>query len=195
MEQIEALETAYAYAGRLVAGVPADRRGSATPCPSYDVEGVANHLVTVLEMFSGALEGEQRSMEEYTGDFLGDDWDAAFGRAAARNLAGWRRPGVLDGTLAMPFGEVPAAVGVYLNLGDALLHGWDVGVGSGQDAPLPDEPAAMMLEFMRGMLKPEMRSEGPDAAFGPEVPVAADAPITDRLVGFAGRDPAWVAAG
>ena len=33
-----------------------------------------------------------------------------------------------------------------------------------------------------------LRSSG---HYGPAVPVAADAPVVDRLVGFIGRDPAW----
>ena len=27
--------------------------------------------------------------------------------------------------------------------------------------------------------------------YGPQVPVADDAPVQDRLIGFIGRDPAW----
>jgi hypothetical protein len=27
--------------------------------------------------------------------------------------------------------------------------------------------------------------------YGARVPVAADAPVQDRLIGFIGRDPAW----
>jgi hypothetical protein len=41
--------------------------------------------------------------------------------------------------------------------------------------------------MLRGVLTPEMRAGS--GAFGPEVPVAADAPPYERLAGFLGRQP------
>jgi uncharacterized protein (TIGR03086 family) len=188
---LEALEPVYANAERIVRGVTPAQLDAATPCPRYDVREVANHLVSVFEMFSAALEGEERPLADFEGDFLGSDPGDAFARASARNLAGWRRPGALDATLPLAFGPTPGHVGVFLNLGDSLLHGWDVAVATGQDPALPPDAAELMLGFMQGMMRPEMRAEGPDATFGPEVPVPADAPPAERLVAFSGRDPAW----
>src|SRR5437868_5016512 len=60
--------------------------------------------------------------------------------------------------------------------------GWDV-------RALVSHLAERALRWSRGMLRPEFR--GPDKAFGVEVPVAADAPVYDRLAGWFGRDPGW----
>jgi uncharacterized protein (TIGR03086 family) len=188
---VDALEPVYANVERILRGVPAGGWTAPTPCPSYDVHAVTNHLLATLDVFQAGLVGEPRTMEDLEQDFAGDDPPGAFATLAAASLAAWRQPGALDGALALAFGETPAQVAVFLNLGDSLLHGWDVAVATGQDPALPEAPAELMLGFMQGMLKPEMRREGPDATFGIEVAVPADAPVTDRLVGFSGRDPRW----
>lgn len=52
------------------------------------------------------------------------------------------------------------------------------------------------LAFGQQMLRPEFRGPaGSGKAFGPEVPVADNAAIYDRLAGWFGRDPAWRGAG
>ena len=57
----------------------------------------------------------------------------------------------------------------------------------------PTAAVAPAHEFLLGMVKPEYR--GPDTGFfDAEVNVGSDAPAIDRLLGFAGRDPAWVPA-
>jgi uncharacterized protein (TIGR03086 family) len=78
---------------------------------------------------------------------------------------------------------------VHLNVVDVLVHGWDLATAIGVPAALPDDAATDALAFVQQMLRPEMRKDAPDAAFGPEVVVPADAPITDRLVAFLGRHP------
>jgi uncharacterized protein (TIGR03086 family) len=191
MEAVEALVPAYANTERILRGVDPGAYARPTPCPSYDVRAVMNHLLSVLAMFNAALAGEDRPLTDFEGDYVGSDPGAAFAAAAARNLAAWQQPDALDATLPLAFGPTPGSVGVFLNLGDALLHGWDVAVATGQAPDLPPDAAETMLGFRRGMLRPEMRAVGPDATFGPEVEVPPDAPAADRLVAFSGRDPAW----
>jgi hypothetical protein len=37
----------------------------------------------------------------------------------------------------------------------------------------------------------QFRGAGIDGLFGPPVPVAADAPLLEQVLGAAGRDPRW----
>ena len=70
---------------------------------------------------------------------------------------------------------------------DIFMHSWDLARASGQPSDLDEEWAAGMLEGMSGM-ESMIRESG---QFGMRQPVAGDAPVTDRLIAFIGRDPAW----
>jgi uncharacterized protein (TIGR03086 family) len=72
---------------------------------------------------------------------------------------------------------------------DVFMHSWDLARASGQEVDLDVDFAAQLLAGMAQM-EEVLRSSG---QYGAPVPVAADAPVVDRLVGFIGRDPAWSA--
>ena len=70
---------------------------------------------------------------------------------------------------------------------DVFMHSWDLARAGGQDARLDEDFAGELLEGMSAM-EEVLRSSG---QYGDPVPVPADAPVVDRLMGFIGRDPAW----
>jgi uncharacterized protein (TIGR03086 family) len=72
---------------------------------------------------------------------------------------------------------------------EAMLHGWDLAKGSGQDLAFDDAAVQRALEIM-GQIGEMGRSQG---AFGPEVSVPDDAAPFDRVLAQAGRDPGWSA--
>ena len=74
---------------------------------------------------------------------------------------------------------------------DIFMHTWDLSRASGQEHGLDEDFAATVLEGMRP-IEEVLRTSG---QYGEAVPVAADAPVVDRLMGFVGRDPAWRPAG
>ena len=69
---------------------------------------------------------------------------------------------------------------------DIYMHSWDLARATGQEPRLDEDFATQLLEGMRTMER-LMRDSG---QYGPAVPVADDAPVVDRLMGFVGRDPA-----
>lgn len=71
---------------------------------------------------------------------------------------------------------------------DVLLHSWDLSRAAGLlDHSLdPDECAAMLPGLVQ--MEDALRDSG---QFGPAFPVPPDAPISDRLMGFLGRDPGF----
>ena len=89
-------------------------------------------------------------------------------------LTAWRTPGVLDATITLPFGEVPGSVGASINFIDVLVHGWDLAKATSQDRRLEPHLAEPALTLARGIVNDQLRTAG---AFGPEVGVAADAPM------------------
>ncbi len=70
---------------------------------------------------------------------------------------------------------------------DVFMHSWDLARATGQEVELDADFAAQLLAGMAQM-EDVLRSSG---QYGAPVPVAADAPVVDRLVGFIGRDPGW----
>ncbi|GAA5112578.1 maleylpyruvate isomerase family mycothiol-dependent enzyme [Alloalcanivorax gelatiniphagus] len=70
---------------------------------------------------------------------------------------------------------------------DVFMHSWDLARATGQSPQLDEDFATGLLEGMRP-IEQLLRESG---QYGPAVPVADDAPVVDRLMGFVGRDPAW----
>jgi uncharacterized protein (TIGR03086 family) len=116
----------------------------------------------------------------------GDDPAGEFRAAADSLVAGWRDNG-LDRTVSISGGESPGEMAFNMTLMEYLTHGWDLAVGSGQPVPFTDEESEQVLARAERTLPAQYRGEG--MPFGEIVPVAADAPAIDRLVGFMGRAP------
>lgn len=66
-----------------------------------------------------------------------------------------------------------------------VLHGWDLARATGQDATL--EPAETVRLWVNLSAAPADANE----KYGQEVDVPEDAPLQDRLLALAGRDPYW----
>ncbi|NUO55283.1 MAG: TIGR03086 family protein, partial [Hamadaea sp.] len=152
--------------------------GLATPCSEFDVKGLLNHLEWVAEMFESVGRGGPRSEQ---GPYAGD-----FPDRAERMLAAWSRPEAWEGTSAA-MGGLPMTSLAHMWLVDMVVHGWDLARATDQPYEPDADAVARALDFTDQMA--EMgRQRG---AFGPEVPVPADAPAFDRLLGLIGRDPSW----
>lgn len=70
---------------------------------------------------------------------------------------------------------------------DVFMHTWDLAVATGQDPDLDPSFATRLLDGLTA-IEEVLRSSG---QYGAPVPVAAQAPVVDRLMGFIGRDPQW----
>jgi uncharacterized protein (TIGR03086 family) len=84
---------------------------------------------------------------------------------------------------------MPASDVGVVALNEVLVHGWDVAVATGQRYRPDDDAVRTCLDLALRIAAeaPAMR----DAMYAPAVPVPDDAPLLDRLIGQAGRDPAW----
>lgn len=87
-----------------------------------------------------------------------------------------------------PMGDQPLAAvldGFYSS--DVFMHSWDLARATGQTVELDEDSAAAMHAGLSAM-GPSLQASG---QFGTPVPVPADAPPVDRLMGLIGRDPDW----
>jgi uncharacterized protein (TIGR03086 family) len=153
---VDLLARTLAQTEAIVARVRPEQAALPTPCASWDVRALVNHVVHDVQQFTVTVHGGNWDPQDT--DVIGDDWAGAYREAAASLLAAWRRPGALEQTVKLTGGEFPATWRVGQQIADLAVHGWDIAKATGR-------------------------------AFGPEVAVAADAPLYDRLAGFWGRDP------
>jgi uncharacterized protein (TIGR03086 family) len=183
----ELLERTLAQTGAIVARVRPEQATLPTPCASWDVRALVNHVVHDLQQFTETVHGGEWAPQDT--DVPGDDWGGAYREAADALLAAWRRPGALERTVRLPFGEFPGAWRLGQQITDLAVHGWDIAKATGQSTDLDPEVGRLALDWGRENLKPEFRGdEASGQSFGFEVAVADDAPVYDRLAGFFGRD-------
>ncbi len=184
------LERAIETAKGVLAGVSTEDMDKATPCASWNVAQLVNHLVGANDFFQAMLAGEPPSGG---GDAVGDDYMAAFDKATAATLAAFSEPGVLEKTITLPFGAMPGAAFLGLATTDVFQHSWDLAKATGQSTDLDPELAAQLLEGSKMAIQDAFR--GPDGGpnqdqgppFGAEQPAPAGACAADQLAAFLGR--------
>jgi uncharacterized protein (TIGR03086 family) len=184
MDAVTGLERSYDQLGGLLTNLSLDQLALASPCADWDVRAMLNHTLGAVRMFTLVNEGQPAA--EDAGDLVGSDPCGALKKVAEPNLASWRKPGALDGDRTFPFGTFPAQGAIMINLGEVLVHAWDVARATGQGETLDPDAASVLYEFYAAMPLDEYRAHG---AFGPEVAVPTSAPVQQRLLGLLGRQP------
>ncbi|GAA4850285.1 TIGR03086 family metal-binding protein [Pseudonocardia benzenivorans] len=170
----------------LVDAVPADRYGDPTPCTDFDVRTLVAHLAaTVGRVYAVSIGESALSRPALIEGIPDEDLAATFGRAVDDLDPLWDNDELLDSTVTVPWGEVPGRGAVWGYLNEALVHGWDLAVATGQDAEadpaLAEATFAVIVTFL-----PAQPRGGP-VPFGQVVEPAADAGPTERLANWAGR--------
>jgi uncharacterized protein (TIGR03086 family) len=189
MDLISALDRAGDEFGRLVDGTRPDQLDDTSPCTEFTVRGVINHVTGGALMFGtafalGAVPDDELA-RVMGGDVLGDDPSAAYAAASARVQAAYHAPGALDGSVAMPWGEMTREAAMGLAVFDVSVHAWDLAQATGQTLALSDEEALVVLELGRAVGVDGARG----AMFAEEVVVGVTAPPWDRVAAYTGRRP------
>ncbi|QKG27448.1 hypothetical protein ACTIVE_9103 [Actinomadura verrucosospora] len=177
-------------AARIVLEVPQDRLDAPTPCPGWDVRALVNHLI----LWNGRGETAARR-EPVTGpgedhDFTAEPgWAERFEEQARRTAEAWSDPAAWEGNTSLTGNKegMPAGFIAGIVFGECVVHGWDLAVATGREPGFPPE----VVEAAWEQLVPTAEISRKYGAFGPEVAVPEDAPLLDRVLGLAGRDPYW----
>jgi uncharacterized protein (TIGR03086 family) len=186
----DTLEQAFASTARILANVGPDQLDGPTPCRSWKVRDLVNHIAGGATFFAVIAEtGEAPGRGGAGPDFTQGDFCAAFGEGAKRAVSAFRAEGVMDKVMTLPFGQLPGAVFVNIAATDTFVHGWDLAKATGQSTDLEPALATELLAGARVALPDTMRGPDGQAAFGPKVDVPESAPPADQLAGFLGRNP------
>lgn len=174
---------------RLAAGVRDAQLGDPTPCGDTPVAGLLDHLVGLTLAFRMAAEktvpdgGPQLDAAS-----LAPDWHTRLPGRLDALVDAWRAPGAWDGMTEAGGVRMPAEVMAVVALDELVVHGWDLAVATGQGYRPHEESVRRCLEFAESVGDdPEARA----GLYGPVVPVPANAPLLDRLLGQTGRHPGW----
>jgi uncharacterized protein (TIGR03086 family) len=189
-EMVRSLERTFATtAGAIAAAQPAALE-AATPCDGWTVRDVANHVVGSLHIFARTVEGRFDPAEVRSDapdpDHLGDDPAAAYRDAAARCLASFDRPGVLDREYDFVSGPTPGSVIATIALQESLIHGWDIAQGAGVGYEPDPEAVEVVAAFNVEQPDDDVRRRG---MFGPPQPMPPGASDFEVLLGRLGRRP------
>ena len=176
----------------LAGAVTDDQLNRPTPCGDQDVATVLAHIIGFSVGFrDGAAKVSGPTTSTPPGPMaLPDDWREQLPMRVAELAAAWRDPAAWEGESTVGGVTLPAAVhGAFAN-NELVLHGWDLAVATGQPYDVAAENLQASWELVSGIPDdPEART----GLFGPRVPIADDAPLLDRTLAYAGRDPCWTA--
>jgi uncharacterized protein (TIGR03086 family) len=168
---IVVLSRALDQTGDVLADIHPDQLSAPTPCAEWDVARLVAHVVADVRRFVQTAHGEDA---DWSADPPVSGNGATEFRSAADDLIhSWHERGDSE------VGQADLATAEF------AVHTWDLARATGQTRSLDPAVAQRGLDFMSAGLTPDNRAP----VFGPEVSVADDAPVYDRLAAYAGRDP------
>lgn len=177
----------------VAASVADDQLDAVTPTGST-VGQLVHHLMGLSVAFrdaAGKVTGPTTSTPPtQSSSPLPDDWREQLDRARTDLAAAWRAGEAWQGTTMAGGVELPGEVCGLVALDEVLLHGWDLARATDQ----PYEPSEVECEAVLPVVTPDAddpQGAGREGLFGPVVDVPEDAPAWHRVLGLAGRDPAW----
>jgi uncharacterized protein (TIGR03086 family) len=186
MDQLATLEYGLEELRRTVASLDDSHMETVTNCEPWTVRRLASHALNNQLLWAGLVTGQQLVSAEDTMGAVAVEGDLApfADDVAARAMAMWSTAGVLEGTHATPFGELPGAVVINFATIDALAHAWDLSSSVGR--PIEFEPRAIpsVSAVVEVTCTDAAREHGLIKAATEPPPNATD---TERLMAAAGR--------
>jgi uncharacterized protein (TIGR03086 family) len=168
----------------LISSVQPDQWDNSTPCATWSVRDVVNHLVGGGTMFAASFRGEAvGGGEAGMPDMLGEDATAAWDRVVADFEAAVSAPGAMDREVVLPFATLPAQVALDIASFDLLVHAWDLAQATGQSFEPPDDVVAGGRQVAEAIL--DGLRDGDTFAAATDAPAGAS-PM-DQLAAFCGR--------
>lgn len=184
------LEPATRVLAGIVTRIRDDQLAAPTPCTESTLGDLLDHVDGFSRAFTGAAtKSPLDSRPRASAANLGDDWRTRLPERLDALARAWRDPEAWQGMTRAGGFDMPAEIAGIVALDEAILHGWDIAVASGQ--PYDCDP--QLVEAAHGFVQATVarNPDGTPGLFGPPVAVPDDAPLLSRLLGLSGRDPAW----
>jgi len=177
----------------IVGNIGEEQLGDPTPLERTNVADLLNHVYGSTIAFRDAaakISGPTTAAPPSAdGSELPIDWRYSILQRLSELAVAWRAPEAWQGeTTAGGIRMSAEQCGLVIN-NELVLHGWDLAMGTGQPYVVAAENLQASWEFM---LNTPNTPEAREGLFGPRIPIADDAPLLDRTLAYAGRDPYWV---
>ncbi|MGW6423762.1 TIGR03086 family metal-binding protein [Nocardia sp. NPDC055053] len=190
MSETERVARAAEPLSNLLHTITPDCLAAPTPCTEFDVRALLNHLLFWGPSLIGAARKEAiapPAAAESEVDLTDSDWAAALDTQLDDLATAWRNPDAWQGVTHMggPM-QLPAPLVGGMVVGELIVHTWDLARALGA-APQWDDDLLRYAYDETAATADQGRQMG---IYGPEIPVAPDAPLLDRVLGLTGRDPA-----
>lgn len=178
------LDRAFATAEGVLVQVDRSQLDESTPCRSWKVRDLINHMIMAPRAGVHAIEtGEMRADDtDYTmGDFV-----AAYQETARSAKEAFADPAVADRMIKLPFAEVPGAFLMNMVTTDQFTHAWDLARATGQSTDLDADLAATLLA--QAAIPDQFRGEDGTAPFGVMQVAPEKSTAADKLAAHLGRE-------
>jgi uncharacterized protein (TIGR03086 family) len=184
----ELLARCFASTRGVLANVtPEQLGGPETPCASWNVRELVDHIVNGTTWFATIAETGTPPGEDVFPAFNADNVVEVFDAGSDRAVQAFAADGAMERIMHLPFGDLPGAAFVYIACGDTFTHGWDLAKATGQSTDLDPATAAELLEIVSPMLPDAFRGDEGQAPFGPRQDAPAGATAADKMAAFMGR--------
>ncbi len=156
-----------------------------TTCDPWTLKELLNHVtyewLWAPELFAGKTVKEVG--DKYEGDVLGNDPLGNYKKAVDKFLEVAKKVGPHT-TVHLSYADVPASEYMLQLTVEALIHGWDLAVSSGQSGELP---AAEVADLYKVVLKHSEEMAG-TGMYGNQLSVDEDADDQTKLLAMLGRE-------
>jgi uncharacterized protein (TIGR03086 family) len=184
------LSTAAAAMAELIRNISDDQLNGPTPCPEYSIGDLVDHVGGFAMAFTWAAnkEAPPGGAQGPSGDAsrLTDNWRRGIPADLAKLAAAWKQPEAWTGMTQAGGIDLPGEIAGAVALDELVIHGWDVARATSQPYDVDSQSLDAVANFVQGF-----SPDGTPGMFGPRVPVPDTAPLLDRVIGMAGRDPNW----
>lgn len=186
------LRAAARLVAAIVTGVGDEQLDNPTPCGERDVQALLAHIDGLSQAFAATAAKEFGPLTDTSPETVGtldDGWRTRVPAQLAELAERWREASAWQAMTRAGGIDLPGEVAGIVALDEVAIHGWDLAVATGQ----PYEPDDATAAAVHGFLVESRKGDVPESLFGPVVDVSPDAPVFDRALGLAGRDPHWPA--